>query len=82
MPKVFISYRRRDAREEAVRIADDIADEFGPGAVFFDTETMKPGETFPSRIESNIAAASHVFVLIGPEWFVPDPETGDRKSVV
>lgn len=79
MPKVFISYRRSDAREEAVRIADEIADEFGPSAVFLDTETMAPGETFPSRIETNIGASTHVLVLIGPDWLVKNPETGQPR---
>lgn len=79
MPKVFVSYRRSDAREEAVRISDEIADEFGPSAVFLDTETMLPGEAFPSRIETNIKASSHVLVLIGPDWLVADPDTGQPR---
>lgn len=79
MPKVFISYRRSDAREEAVRIADEIADEFGPSAVFLDTETMMPGDEFPARIESNITASTHVLVLIGPDWIGQSSETGQTR---
>ena len=76
MPKVFISYRRSDAREEAVRIADEAADEFGPSAVFFDTTTMVAGDAFPAKIEANIHASTHVLVVIGSDWMCQNAETG------
>lgn len=76
MPKIFVSYRRSDAREEAVRVADEAANEFGPSAVFFDTDTMLPGDTFPTKIVTNIGASTHVLVIIGPDWLVKSPETG------
>jgi hypothetical protein len=76
MPKIFISYRRSDAREEAVRIADAAADEFGAGAVFFDTDTMVPGDAFPAEIEANIGTSTAMLVVIGPDWMARDAATG------
>lgn len=76
MPKVFVSYRRADAREAAVRIADELVDEFDDASVFFDTETIEPGKSFPSEIMTNIGNSTHVLVVIGPDWLVKNAETG------
>jgi len=76
MPKVFVSYRRADAREAAVRIADELVDEFDDASVFFDTETIEPGASFPAEIMTNIGNSTHVLVVIGPDWLVKNTETG------
>ncbi|MEM7058710.1 MAG: toll/interleukin-1 receptor domain-containing protein [Pseudomonadota bacterium] len=76
MPKVFVSYRRSDSREAAVRIADELVDEFGDSSVFFDTETIEPGKSFPAEILTNINTSTHVLVIIGPDWLMKNPETG------
>ena len=79
MPKIFISYRRSDAREEAARIATRAAADFGESSVFFDTDTLRAGDAFPAEIEANIRSSDALLVVIGPDWLAQDDETGATR---
>ena len=65
---IFISYRRSDAAGHAGRLHDRLAQWFDAGALFFDTEHIRPGEHFPQRLVDGIDAAKVVLVLIGADW--------------
>ena len=65
---IFISYRRSDAAGHAGRLHDRLAQWFDAGALFFDTEHIRPGEHFPQRLIAGIDGAKVVLVLIGADW--------------
>ena len=65
---IFISYRRSDGAGHAGRLHDRLAQWFDAGALFFDTEHIRPGEHFPQRLIDGIDAAKVVLVLIGADW--------------
>jgi len=47
MNPIFISYRRDDGIDTAQLLQVHLQKIFGEGAVFLDTNTIKPGDEFP-----------------------------------
>jgi hypothetical protein len=80
MPTVFLSYRRDDTGGEAGRLADAFAQKLGRALAFRDVASIPPGAQFDATLEKELAAATIVLVLIGPEWLaelrqrLPQPE--------
>ena len=72
--KVFISYRRGDARDFAGRLADRLREEPQIDQVFLDVEGIDPGEDFGSKISNALKQSAACLVLIGKEW------SGDSAS--
>lgn len=68
--RIFISYRRADARGYAGRLEDTLKSYFGPGRVFRDIGGINPGEDFKAAIDNTILEAGALIVLIGPNWLV------------
>ena len=68
MPTVFLSYRRRDTQGEAGRLSDVLQLKLGQRFVFRDIVSISPGDQFDAVIESQLAAAEIILVLIGPAW--------------
>ena len=66
--RIFISYRRSDAKGYAGRLADSLEKYFGNKRVFRDIEDIKGGAAFGEVIEENLKSADAVVVLIGPTW--------------
>lgn len=79
MTGIFISYRRDDAAAWAGRIASDLRQRFGPGAVFQDIDAIEAGEKFVAAIERALASSSAVLVLIGPAWLSIRDRNGLRR---
>lgn len=76
---IFVSYRRDDSRHAAGRLADDLAQAFGPECIFRDIEGIDPGVDFARALETALAACVVMLVLIGPRWLqVQDPQ-GRRR---
>ena len=50
--KIFINYRREDARDAAFIIAKSLMARFGEHNVFFDRQGIEAGENFVRTIES------------------------------
>lgn len=75
---LFLSYRRVDSGGYAGRLSDALEARFGAGSVFHDVDTILPGTDFAAAIESAIAAASVVLVLIGDDWIDARDATGTR----
>ncbi|MFD7660513.1 TIR domain-containing protein [Actinosynnema sp. NPDC059797] len=64
-PKVFISYRRQQARHVAGRIADWLADR---AEVFIDVHSIRPGADFTEAITTAVDACTALVAVIGPGW--------------
>jgi TIR domain len=80
MRTVFISYRRDDSRYPARLIYNALCVVLPPANVFFDVESIEPGESFPRVLRQWAAECDTLLALMGPEWIGPaDPETGARR---
>ena len=66
--KIFVSYRRKDASHVAGRLRDRLVNEFGEPNVFFDVDSIDPGQRFADVISERLGQAEVVLVLIGPNW--------------
>ncbi|MEY4754978.1 MAG: hypothetical protein RJA44_2653, partial [Pseudomonadota bacterium] len=70
MPRIFISYRRSDGLKDASRLAEDLAEVFGPEQLFFDLEHMQGGQSWRAQIQEAIKDRPVVVVmLITPAYF-------------
>ena len=77
--KLFISYRRADARGIAGRLGDTLGAYFGDERVFRDIESIEGGADFGNVIEQNLQTADAIIVLIGPDWLTLQNEKGQRR---
>jgi len=66
--KIFINYRREDARDAAFIIAKSLMARFGEHNVFFDRQGIQAGENFVRTIESAFDDCRMFIPLIGKEW--------------
>jgi hypothetical protein len=77
--KLFISYRRGDARGIAGRLSDTLGAYFGDQRVFRDIESIEGGADFGNVIEESLQTADAVIVLIGPDWLTLQDDNGQRR---
>ncbi len=77
--KVFISYRVTDTRPTAGRLAADLRRAFGDEAVFLDYRSLDPAEQWPMQLDTEVAGADVVLVLIGKGWLTAQDEDGRRR---
>lgn len=77
--KLFISYRRSDARGIAGRLSDTLGVYFGDDRVFRDIENIAGGADFGNVIEQSLRTADAVIVLIGPDWLALKNDKGQRR---
>lgn len=75
--KVFISYRREDAKELADLLYNALRQEFGAEWVFLDREQRELGADFRTRIDTALLASTAMLVLIGPQW---NPQLSSQES--
>jgi len=68
MPDLFLSYRRSDAQGHAGRLYDRLREEFGEAALFYDQQSINPGELWSQSIDEGLRAARVVLALIAPNW--------------
>jgi hypothetical protein len=73
---IFISYRRQDSAYIAGRLHDRLAAHFGPGQIFRDIDTIKPGVDFGQRIDDAVGSCDAFLVVIGDDWL----EVRDAKD--
>lgn len=67
-PKIFISYRRADTASEADRLFEKLCDAYESSAVFYDKESIGPGEDYEKHM-LDAAENTHVMlVMVGHEW--------------
>ncbi|MCP4139036.1 MAG: toll/interleukin-1 receptor domain-containing protein [Chloroflexi bacterium] len=77
--KIFISYRRADARGVAGRLGDSLGQYFGDNRVFRDIEDIAGGADFGDVIKQNLANADAVIVLMGEKWLSITDSDGNRR---
>jgi hypothetical protein len=78
-PRVYVSYRRDDAPDAAGRIYDRLAAQYGPDRVFFDVDTIPPGEDFVELINQRVAECDVLIAVIGRRWLTVKDGAGSRR---
>ena len=73
---IFISYRRQDTAAYAGRIYDRLSAKYGEENVFMDIDRIEPGQDFVDVINSSVAEAGVLLVLIGREWIKMTDKNG------
>jgi CHASE2 domain-containing sensor protein len=78
MPNIFLSYRRDDTFSTARLVRDRLSARFGKKRVFMDVRNITSGEEWKPRLAAEIQRATHVIVLIGPQWLHVADASGRR----
>lgn len=78
--KVFISYRRDDARGHAVHLHSDLTRHFGADRIFMDTSGIEGGQDFGRVIETRLAGCEVLIAVIGRRWLSLFENTGAEKG--
>ncbi len=68
MPSLFISYRRSDSPDTVKLIHERLKKRLPRWDIFYDHDSIAPGEPFPERIRVRVTTATVVLVVIGPRW--------------
>ena len=68
MPTAFITYRRTDTREAAIRLYDRLVRDLGERHVFIDLYGVDAGADFVERLDQALGHSHVCVVLIGPDW--------------
>ena len=71
VPKIFVSYRRRDSAATSGRLRDHMAARLGSERVFLDVDKIAIGEDFVTAIETEIRRCKVMLVIIGRDWSDP-----------
>jgi len=79
MPKILVSYRRDDSRADAGRLCDHLTEHFGRDQVFFDIDSIAPGDDFVSRLEKTVSTCDVLIAVIGPRWLLISDQAGARR---
>jgi hypothetical protein len=66
--RIFISYRREDTAPCAGRIYDRLIQEFGFEQVFFDIDTIPPGDDFVEVLTEKVESCDVLLAVIGKSW--------------
>jgi formylglycine-generating enzyme required for sulfatase activity len=74
--KVFICYRKEDARWIARSVKESLDREF-PGLVFLDDDGLQPGDHYRTIILDNLYSSGVVLAVMGPKW---EPELVKRLA--
>lgn len=76
---IFISYRREDSAATAARLHFELSQACPNAKIFMDTESIRPGADFRSRIVTAVQSSTIVLIIIGPRWNLIDPATGAHR---
>lgn len=77
--KVFLSYRRDDARHLAERIYKQLATHLGSESVFKDVDSVPLGSDFRKVIEDAVKQCDVLLVVIGEKWLDIRTAGGQRR---
>ena len=78
--KVFISYRRDDAKYQARIIHEAFCKAIPSDHVFMDVDSIPPGANFRKVLKNWVNECEVLLALIGPGWIdARDPETDGRR---
>jgi tetratricopeptide (TPR) repeat protein len=76
---IFISYRKEDAGDLALSLADKLSGAFGEDSVFLDRYQIEPGDHWRENIDAALSKAAVVLAVIGPRWLATYDEFGQRR---
>ena len=79
MNGVFLSYRRDDVQGWAGRLSDSIKQNFGDAPLFFDRESIRPGDDFAATIDGAVGSCAMLLALIGRRWLDARDGAGRRR---
>ncbi|HET7158144.1 MAG TPA: TIR domain-containing protein, partial [Burkholderiales bacterium] len=79
MLNVFLSYRREDSAGYTGRLNDRFVERWGEERVFFDLDTIAPGEDFVEAIDRTLAQSEVMILVIGPRWLTATEPDGRRR---
>jgi PQQ-dependent catabolism-associated CXXCW motif protein len=71
MPKITISYRRKDSDAMTGRIRDRMAAYFGEKSIFMDIDSIPLGIDFRKQIQEALRENQVLLAVIGPHWTGP-----------
>src|SRR5215510_6713683 len=77
MDGVFVSYRRSDAEFPAVELQARLKEELDV-QVFFDVQSIRPGDDWEARITAALKHCSVFVLLLGRDWIGKLPN-GKRR---
>jgi hypothetical protein len=77
--RIFVSYRRDDARGDAGRLADNLKFHFGDKQIFRDVEAIEAGVDFVEAINSAVSQCAVLLAIIGPNWLKVTDSQGRRR---
>ena len=66
--KVFVNYGRDDAKAEAARLHDWLAQTYGAANVFMDVDNLLPGVRFDLKLKEALAETDIFLAVIGARW--------------
>jgi TRAP-type mannitol/chloroaromatic compound transport system substrate-binding protein len=77
--KIFISYRREDARADARSIFQRLEHSFGAQQLFMDVDSIPTGSDFRRLLDQHLKQCQVMLVVIGPKWLDCVDEDGQRR---
>jgi tetratricopeptide (TPR) repeat protein len=77
--RIFISYRRTDAKADARSIYQRLQRDFGSQRLFIDVDSIGKGVDFRTELVTAVAATSVMMVLIGKDWLTACTDEGKRR---
>jgi hypothetical protein len=77
--RIFVSYRRDDARGDAGRLTDKLKYHFGDKQIFRDVEAIEAGVDFVEAINSAVSQCAVLLAIIGPNWLKVTDSQGRRR---
>lgn len=82
--RIFISYRRDDARGDARAIRDRLARKFGESNVFMDVDSLLAGQRFDHQLDKALADCDVLIAVIGSRWMegLSEKARGDERDFV
>jgi hypothetical protein len=77
--RIFVSYRRDDARGDAGRLTDNLKLHFGDNQIFRDVEAIEAGVDFVEAINIAVSQCAVLLAIMGPNWLkVTDSQSRRR----
>src|SRR5215475_10444289 len=80
VPTVFINYRAQEQAGYAALLDRELAERFGPGAVFRASRSIRPGDDFVRAILENLRLCRVLLAVIGPEWLASGRRGHDQQG--
>lgn len=79
MPRIFISYRRKDNPYAVPTISRELKKHFGNDSVFLDVEDIPPAVHFRKYIADSIKQCDVLLVIIGDKWLGEKNDKGESR---